>query len=46
MLAIAVVLIWFGRPDRNDIHRRFLQFSSALVLYAPVILAFMRWAWL
>ena len=40
MLAIAAVLIWLGRPDRSGVHRRFLRFSSAQVLYPPVILAF------
>jgi hypothetical protein len=40
MLAIALALIWLGRPDRNGVHRRFLRFSSAQVLYPPVILAF------
>ncbi len=40
MLAIAGVLIWLGRPDRNGVHKRFLRFSSAQVLYPPVILAF------
>ena len=40
MLAIAGVLIWLGRPDSNGVHRRFLRFSSAQVLYPPVILAF------
>lgn len=40
MLAIALALIWLGRPDRTGAHRRFLRFSSAQVLYPPVILAF------
>jgi hypothetical protein len=40
MLAIALALIWLGRPDRNGVHRRFLRFSSAQVLYPPAILAF------
>ena len=40
MLGIALVLIWLGRPDRSGTHRRFLRFSSAQVLYPPVILAF------
>ena len=40
MLAIALALIWLGLPDRNGLHRRFLRFSSAQVLYPPVILAF------
>ena len=41
MLAIAGFLILVGRPNRNGVHRRFLRFSSAQVLYPPVILAFL-----
>jgi hypothetical protein len=40
MLAVASILFWFGLPDRNGVHRRFLRFSSAQVLYPPIILAF------
>ncbi|WFU13618.1 hypothetical protein [Bradyrhizobium sp. CB3481] len=39
MLVAAVLLIWFGLPDRQGAHRRFLRFSAAQVLYPPVILA-------
>lgn len=39
MLAIALVLICFGLPNSNGVHRRFLRFSSAQVLYPPIILA-------
>ena len=39
MLVAAVLLIWFGLPNRNGVHRRFLRFSAAQVLYPPVILA-------
>jgi hypothetical protein len=40
MWTIALILILLGCPDRNGVHRRFLQFSSAQVLYPPIILAF------
>ena len=36
ILTIALALIWLGRPDRNGVHRRFLRFSSAQVLYPPL----------
>lgn len=38
LLAAAVLLIWFGLPDRQGVHRRFLRFSSAQVVYPPAIL--------
>ena len=41
MLGIAAVLIFFGRPDKSGVHPKFLRFNSALVLYPPVILAFL-----
>ena len=40
MLAISLILIVLGRPDRNGVHRRFLRFNAAMVLYPPVILVF------
>lgn len=40
MLIVALILIWYGLPDRNGMHRRVLRFSSAQVLYPPIILAF------
>ena len=40
MLVIALLLIFFGRPNQNGVHRRFLRFSAAMVLYPPVILVF------
>ena len=40
MLVIAFVLIWVGRPDKAGVHPSFLRFDAALVLYPPVILAF------
>ena len=40
MLVIALILIVLGRPNSNGVHRRFLRFKPALVLYPPVILAF------
>ena len=40
MLVIAFVLIWVGRPDKAGVHPGFLRFDAALVLYPPVILAF------
>ncbi len=40
MLAVALVLVWAGRPDRSGVHPRFLRFHAAPVLYPPVILVF------
>ena len=40
MLAVALLLIWSGRPDKGGIHPKFLQFEAALVLYPPIIMAF------
>ena len=39
MLAVALLLIWVGRPDKAGVHRKFLRFSAALVLYPPLILS-------
>ena len=38
LLAVAAVLIWLGLPDPQGMHRRFLRFSAAQVIYPPVIL--------
>ena len=40
MLAIAFLMIWFGLPNRDGTHRRFLRFSAAQVLYPPMIHVF------
>jgi hypothetical protein len=40
MLAVAGILIFIGLPNRAGEHPRFLRFEAALVLYPPVILAF------
>jgi hypothetical protein len=40
MLAVAAVMIWAGLPDKAGLHRRFLRFNAALVVYPPIILAF------
>jgi hypothetical protein len=40
MIAVALLLIWFGLPDRDGIHPRVLRFSAAQSLYPPVILVF------
>jgi hypothetical protein len=40
LLLVAAVLIYIGRPDRNGVSPRFLQFDAALVLYPPLILGF------
>jgi hypothetical protein len=40
MLASASLLYWLGLPDREGVHRRFLRFSAAQVLYPPLILVF------
>jgi len=38
LLAAGALLIWLGLPDRQGMHRRFLRFSAAQVIYPPVIL--------
>jgi hypothetical protein len=38
MLAAAFLLIWVGRPNKAGIHRKFLRFNAALVLYPPLVL--------
>jgi hypothetical protein len=40
MLAIALVLIWLGLPNSDGVHRRFLRFGAAQILYPPVVLVF------
>jgi len=40
MLAIAAVMIWGARPNKDGVHPSFLRFDAALVLYPPIILAF------
>ena len=40
MLAVALLLIWAGRPNKGGIHPKFLRFEAALVLYPPIIMAF------
>ena len=39
MLAVAVILIWVGRPGKAGVHPKFLRFNAALVLYPPIIVA-------
>jgi hypothetical protein len=41
MVAVALLLIWAGRPSKAGVHPRFLRFDAALVLYPPIILAFL-----
>ena len=40
MLAVALLLIWVGRPSREGVHPRFLRFNAALVFYPPIVIAF------
>jgi hypothetical protein len=40
MLGIAAALIYLGLPDEQGNSPRFLRFSSASVLYPPLILVF------
>lgn len=40
LLAIAVGLIFIGRPNKAGVHPRFLQFDAALVLFPPVVIVF------
>jgi hypothetical protein len=39
VLAVALLLIWVGRPNKAGMHRKFLRFNAALVLYPPLVLA-------
>ncbi|MDO8399427.1 MAG: hypothetical protein Q7T45_16570 [Bradyrhizobium sp.] len=39
LLAVALFLIWVGRPDKAGVHRKFLRFNAALVLYPPLVLS-------
>jgi hypothetical protein len=41
MLVVALILIWAGRPDKAGVHPSFLRFHAALVLYPPIIIAFL-----
>jgi len=40
MLAIAIILIIVGRPNRDGNQPKFLRFEAALVLYPPIVLSF------
>jgi hypothetical protein len=40
MLAAAALLILAGLPGKDGVHRKFLRFNAALVLYPPVVLLF------
>jgi hypothetical protein len=40
LLAVAMLLFYIGRPDKDGNSPKFLQFSAALVLYPPVVLIF------
>ena len=40
MLAVALLLIWVARPNRDGVHPRFLRFNAALVIYPPIVIAF------
>jgi hypothetical protein len=40
MLAVAALMVWVGRPDKEGVHPRFLRFSAATVIYPPIILVF------
>jgi hypothetical protein len=41
MLAVALLLILIGRPDKAGVHPKFLRFHAALVLYPPFIIVFL-----
>ena len=41
MLVAAVLLILAGLPGKDGVHRKFLRFDAALVLYPPVVLLFL-----
>ena len=38
-IAVAIVLLWIGMPDKNGITPRFLRFEIAPLIYPPLILA-------
>jgi hypothetical protein len=40
LLAIGVLLLFLGLPNRNGASPRFLQFEAALVLYPPLVQVF------
>lgn len=40
LLAMAGLLIYLGRPDKDGNSPKFLRFNAAPVLYPPVILVF------
>lgn len=40
LIAVAVLLVFIGRPNRSGQHPRFLQFEAAMVLYPPLIMIF------
>ena len=41
LLAVAIGLIFIGRPSKAGVSPRFLQFDAALVLFPPVVLVFL-----
>ena len=38
-IAVAVVLLWIGMPDKNGVTPRFLRFEIAPLVYPALILA-------
>lgn len=40
LVAIAIFLVFIGRPNKAGQHPPFLRFEPALVLYPPVVLVF------
>lgn len=40
LVALAIFLVFIGRPNRAGQHPRFLRFEPALVLYPPVVMVF------
>ncbi len=40
LLAIAVGLVFIGRPNKAGESPRFLRFEASLVLYTPVVMIF------
>ncbi|KRR29206.1 hypothetical protein [Bradyrhizobium retamae] len=41
LLAVAAMLLYAGRPDKDGASPRFLRFNAALVLYPPFVLVFL-----
>ena len=39
LVVLALVMVLAGRPNKDGIHPKFLQFDAAPVLYPPLVIA-------